>query len=105
MEVSGDKKSTLLSLDITPQFFHTVSKLVQALVITYDQIFQALAVKGDVLLPMPFLDPAPPTVQPGLALLGLFHVFGKLKTSPRPADFHLTTPSNLGSRDGFCSVF
>jgi hypothetical protein len=34
-------------------FFHIVSKLVQALVITYDKIFQALAVEGDVLLQKP----------------------------------------------------
>jgi hypothetical protein len=56
LEVIGDKKSTPTSLDISPLFFHVVSKLVQALVITYYEIFQALAIEGDVLLPKPFLD-------------------------------------------------
>jgi hypothetical protein len=51
-----------MSLDISPVFFSTVSKLVQALGITYDEIFQALAVEGDVLLPKSFLDPTPPRV-------------------------------------------
>jgi hypothetical protein len=37
--------------------FPTVTKLVQALAITYDEIFQALAVAADFLLPKPFLDP------------------------------------------------
>jgi hypothetical protein len=57
MEVSGDKKSTQMSLDIIPLFVKIVSNLVQALVITYDEIFQALAVEGDdVLLQKQFLD-------------------------------------------------
>jgi hypothetical protein len=54
MEVSGDKKNTLIPLDVSPLFFHTVSKLVQALVVK-DEIFQALVVE-DVLLTKPFLD-------------------------------------------------
>jgi hypothetical protein len=44
-----------MSLDISLLFFHTVPELVQALVITYDDIFQGLTVEG-VLLPKPFLD-------------------------------------------------
>jgi hypothetical protein len=44
-------------LEISPVFFHIVSKLVQALVITHSEIFQALAVEVDVLLPKPFLNP------------------------------------------------
>jgi hypothetical protein len=55
METTGNKKSTPISLDISHLFFHVVSNLVKALVITYDEIFQTLAV-GDVLLPKPFLD-------------------------------------------------
>jgi hypothetical protein len=51
MKVNGDKLRTQISLDISPLLFHTVSKLVQALVITYDEIFQALAVEADVVLP------------------------------------------------------
>jgi hypothetical protein len=43
-------------LDISPLFFNILSTLVQALVIIYDGIFQALAVEGNVLLPKPFLD-------------------------------------------------
>jgi hypothetical protein len=71
MEVSGDKNSTPVSSDTEPLFSHIVSKRVHALVITYDDIFQAQAVEGDVLLQKPFLDPIPPTVQPRLSLLGL----------------------------------
>jgi hypothetical protein len=56
MEVNGDKKSTRIHLGISPLFFHIVLKLVQALLIKCDEIFQAVAVKGDVLLPKPFLD-------------------------------------------------
>jgi hypothetical protein len=56
MGVSGDKKSIRISLDISPPFSHIVSQLVQALVITYDETFQTLAVKGDVLLTKPVLD-------------------------------------------------
>jgi hypothetical protein len=37
MEVSKDKKGIQISLDISPLFFHLASKLVQALVITYDK--------------------------------------------------------------------
>jgi hypothetical protein len=55
VEVSGEKKSIQISLDISPLFFHITSKLVQALVITHDEIFPALAAR-DVLLPKPFLD-------------------------------------------------
>jgi hypothetical protein len=43
-------------LDISPLFFHIVFKLVQALFIIYDEIFQAVAVKGDVLFLKTFLD-------------------------------------------------
>jgi hypothetical protein len=56
MEVSGYKKSTQICLGIRPLFFHIFSKIVQALVITYYEIFQALAVEGDVLLLKPFLE-------------------------------------------------
>jgi hypothetical protein len=56
MEVSGDKKSPWVCLDISHLFFHTGPKLVQALVITYDEIFQVLAIEGDVLLQKPSLD-------------------------------------------------
>jgi hypothetical protein len=56
MEVDGDKKSIRTWLDISPLSFHIVSKLVQALVITYDNIFQALAVEADVLLQKSFMD-------------------------------------------------
>jgi hypothetical protein len=55
MEVSGGRKSKRVCLDITLLLFNTVPKLVQALVIMYDEIFQAVAVEGDVLLPNPFL--------------------------------------------------
>jgi hypothetical protein len=71
-------------LDISPLFFHIVSKLVQALVTTYE-IFEALAIEGDILLPKPFLDPTPPAVQPTLSPLGLPSVWQTEKTSPRQA--------------------
>jgi hypothetical protein len=61
--VNGGKKSTWISLDISLLFFHIVSKIIQALVITYNEIFQAMMVEGDVLLLKPFLDPTLPTVQ------------------------------------------
>jgi hypothetical protein len=53
MEVSWGKKSVWIYFDISPLFFHIVSK---TFFVTYDKIFQALAVEGDVLLPTPFLD-------------------------------------------------
>jgi hypothetical protein len=37
-------------------FFHIVPKLIQTPVITYNEIFQALAVEGDISLPKPFMD-------------------------------------------------
>jgi hypothetical protein len=85
MEVSGDKKSIWISLDIIPLFFHIVSKLPQVLAIIYDKIFQALAAEEDVLLPKPLLDPTPPTVQPRLGPVGLSRVLQTEKTFPRPA--------------------
>jgi hypothetical protein len=57
MEVSGNKKSTWICLDIRPLFFHTVPKLVQAFVTMYSEIFQALATEEDVLLLKPLLEP------------------------------------------------
>jgi hypothetical protein len=56
MEESGDKKSPWICLDISPIFFHGVPEIVQAIVITYVEIFKALAVEGDFLLLKPFLD-------------------------------------------------
>jgi hypothetical protein len=56
MEVNGDRKSIQICLDISPLFLYIVSKLVPAVVITYDEIFQALAVEGDVLFHKPFLN-------------------------------------------------
>jgi hypothetical protein len=79
MEVSGGKKSTRTCLDISPLFFHTFPRVVQGLVITYDEIFQALAVEGDVLLPKPFLDLGfDSAIGPNLAPSS-FNIFGKLK--------------------------
>jgi hypothetical protein len=52
-----EKRKVHKCLDISPLFFHIVPKLIQALVIMYDEISQALAVEGDVLLPKPFPDP------------------------------------------------
>jgi hypothetical protein len=78
MEASGEKKSIWISSDISPLFFHIVSKLVQAPVITYDETFQVLLVEGDFLLLKPFLTPPHPPYSPDLAPLD-FHVFGKLK--------------------------
>jgi hypothetical protein len=43
-------------LDISPLFFHIVSKLVQALVITYDEIFKALATEDNDQPPKSILD-------------------------------------------------
>jgi hypothetical protein len=52
---------------IFPHSFQTCSDIYQ----TYNEIFQALAVEGDVLLPKPFMGPTPPTGQPQLSPLGL----------------------------------
>jgi hypothetical protein len=49
MEVGEDKKNTQTPLDIRPLYFHIVSKFVQAPVIIYNEVFQALALEGDVL--------------------------------------------------------
>jgi hypothetical protein len=75
-------KSIQISLDISPLFFHLVSKLVQAPVITYDEIFQALVAEGDFLLPKPFLDPTPPP--PMYSLFGFSRVWQTEETSLRP---------------------
>jgi hypothetical protein len=75
MDVSGDKKTKRISLYVSPLLFHILSKFVQALVITYDGIFQALAVEGDVLLPKPFQDPTQPNIHTRLGLLGLPRVW------------------------------
>jgi hypothetical protein len=64
MEVSGNRKHIWIPLDISPLFFHILSKIVQALFVTYDGIFQALVVKGYILLLKPFLDPISATIQP-----------------------------------------
>jgi hypothetical protein len=104
MQVTGDKKSTKISLDIHPLFFHIFSKLFQALIITYDEIFQAQAVEGDVLLLKPFLYSTPPTVQPQLGPLGLTRVWQSEKTSLRPAKPRsgFLTSALVVSSDGNC---
>jgi hypothetical protein len=56
MELSVDKESTQVCLDISPLLLHTVPQLVQVPVIIHDETLQALAVEGDVLIPKPFLD-------------------------------------------------
>jgi hypothetical protein len=93
-------------MDISPLFFHVVSKFVQALVIIYDEVFQALAVEGDVLFPKPFLDPKPthltaPTRPPWTSC-----VRQTGKKIFEAGDFYLTTRSKLKSRSHFwTSVF
>jgi hypothetical protein len=83
MEVSGDKKSSRICLNVSILFFNLVPKLVLAPVVTYDEIYQALAVEGDFLLPKSFLDtPYNPDLAPSD-----FHVFGKLKKHLRGRRF------------------
>jgi hypothetical protein len=84
MEVSRDKKSTGIYLDISPLLFCIVSKLVQALAITYLEIFQALVVERDIRQPKPFPDTTLPTIQTQLSPLGLSYVWQTEKTSLRP---------------------
>jgi hypothetical protein len=91
MKVNGGKKSTRISLHISPLFFNTVSKPVQALVVTYYEILQALATEGDVLLPKPILGPHPthstaPTQPPWT-----FTCLANWKSFSRVGDFHLMT--------------
>jgi hypothetical protein len=100
MEVNGDKKSTQMSLDISLLFFHIVSKLVQAFAITYNEIFQALGVEGDVLLPKTFLVPTPPIVQPTW-LPWTFTYLETQETSWRLAISVLTTVSKTRFRSNF----
>jgi hypothetical protein len=78
MEVNGVEKSKRISLDISTLFFQVVSILIQALLMICDEIFQALADEGDVLLSKPFLYPIHPPYSPDPAPLD-FHVFGRLK--------------------------
>jgi hypothetical protein len=56
MEISGDINSKQMCLGISLLFFHIAPKPVQALVKTYDDIFQALATEGDVPLLTSFAD-------------------------------------------------
>jgi hypothetical protein len=81
MEVIRGKKSRWISSDTSPLFFHVDPKFVQAPVITYDEIFQALAVEGDILL----LDPTPSYSLESAPLD--FHVFSKLKKHLRGRRF------------------
>jgi hypothetical protein len=101
VEVSGDKKSRRICFDISPLFFYLIPKLVQALVITYDEIYQALAVR-DVLLPKPFVyrghHRTSPTWPPRT-----FTCVANWENISEAGDFHLTTPSRSRSRNGFGS--
>jgi hypothetical protein len=86
-------------LDISPLFFYIVSKLIQALVITHDEFFQALAVEGEVLRPEPFVEPSHPLYCPESDLMD-FHVLGKLK---KHVVIHLMTSSMPRSRSHVCT--
>jgi hypothetical protein len=86
MWINGYKKSIQMSLDISPLFLHIVSEIVQALVVIYDEIFQALAVEGDFLLRQALLDSTPPTVQHRFGPTGLSRD-GKLKKRLRDRRF------------------
>jgi hypothetical protein len=104
MEVSGDKRSTQIFLDISPLFFHIVSKLVQAPVIIYDEIFHARVVEGDIPLPKPFLDPTLPTTQLQLSPHGLSCNWQTKKNISEASDFYLMTPSKPKSRSHFWTL-
>jgi hypothetical protein len=90
-------------LDISPLFFHIVSTFVQALVITYDEIFQALTIKGDVLLTKTFLDLGFDGVSDGNRRPR--RCSANRQKIYEAGDFlvHLTTPSKPRSRIGFGS--
>jgi hypothetical protein len=80
-------------------FFLIVFKLVQAFVISYDQIFQALAVEGDILLLQSFLDPTPPTIEPQLGPVLFSHVCQtEKKKISETSCFLLTVPLKPRSR-------
>jgi hypothetical protein len=74
-------------LDISPLIF-PVSKLVHAVVIKYNEFFQALAEEGDVLPPKPFLEPTSPTVQLQLKPLRLPRLADG-KNISKASNFHL----------------
>jgi hypothetical protein len=77
MEVSGDKESTRIFLDISSLYVHTGPKRVQA-VITHNETFQPQAI-DHILLLKPFLDPGFDGVVRSDFVSSDFHVFGKLK--------------------------
>jgi hypothetical protein len=104
MQVSGGEKSKWISFDISPLFYHTVSKLVHALGITHDEIFQALAAEGDVLPPKPFLDLGFDAVvrwkSPASKMI--FFSLCQRRESPREPGRGCTV-GGVGSRNGFGS--
>jgi hypothetical protein len=107
--LSEDKKSTRISLDISPLFFHVVPKLVQALVTTYDDFTSSGRRRNDVLLPKPLLDlghhRSAPTRPPRT-----FTCLANCKNIPEVGDFYRTTPSkprainDFGSWTSSCTV-
>jgi hypothetical protein len=101
MEVSGGKKSTRISLDISPLFFHTVYTPAEALVIAYDEISQAVAAEGDVLLQKPFLDPHPSHHTALTRPPWTFTCLASSKNISEASSFHLTVLSKPRSRNGF----
>jgi hypothetical protein len=93
-------------LRTTALYFSTVLELVQGPVIKYDEIFQALAVKGDVLHTKPLvrLTPPHPPYSRDSAPLGLSRVWQTEKHISGAVDFHLTTPSKPRSRNGIAGL-
>jgi hypothetical protein len=100
MEMFGENKCSRFSLDISPLYFHIVSKLVQELIITHDEIFQALAVERIVLLLKPFLNPTQPTYNPDSSTLAC-HVFDELKKNLISRRF----PPDVTARDAVQKLF
>jgi hypothetical protein len=68
-------------------------RLVQTLAIIYDEIFQALTIKGDDLLPKPFLHLGFDGVSDGNRQPRIFFFFGQTRESPRGP--HLKKISNF----------
>jgi hypothetical protein len=89
-------------LDTSPIFFHTVPTLVEALAITYGEIFQAPALE-DVLLPKPFLDFAfYGVIRWKSPVSGMFFSVFQTRESPRGSSWGCTV-GRVGSRNGFRS--
>jgi hypothetical protein len=104
VEVNGEEKIKRISLDVSPLFFRIVSRLVQALVIICGEVFQALVVERNVLLPKPCLDPGFDGVVGWKSPASEMFFFSVCQTRESPWGPSLgCTMGGMGPRHGFGS--